>query len=445
MNHEKKCAFSAVANQPRIYLNCSGQRIYGVSNFRLLMPPSAAGALLIDLVKRREDTLVEFKSYHPKDEKGKQDIAEAAVALANAAMLRGAEIGYLSLGVDRNYKVVGIVPGSEDRKEVRDFLSAKSDPPVKIVQIHEVAVDPLPSSLKKPGASGVVYILEVEAAQYVPLRFYPERKAEGRHGGFPIRDGPRVRDCTTQELQKLFFLGASRLSDEAGTKDPEIEVLREQVRSLVAGVSKEPRLEIRFVDTDGKETDTVTVYPKFYEEKTVRIGKDHPLYGVLKATQSLARSPAIGAALEGMRIGLGSSKSPGSATLPLNVVVANTGTAPAVEVRAFMRFPDVLKIEEASEYETGVLASLVSAVGRGGIWKETDNEDCRTGTLYVGKLSNGLKVDSFRPIYVTFPNMRTTYDVEASLHADYLGESKPLLRIAVEPVTETLERQVLED
>ena len=409
------------------------------------MPPSAGEALFIDLLKRREDTLVEFKSYHPKDEKGKQDIAEAAVAIANAAMLRGTKTGYLTLGVDREYRIVGIAPGPEDRKEIRDFLSAKSDPPVKIVQIFEVAVDALLDAMKKPGASGMVYIMEVESAQYVPLRLYREPKAGGAYGTFPIRDGPKVRDCTMQELQKLFFLGASRLSEEAGTRDPEVIALRDQVRSLVAGMSKEPRLEIHLLDADGKETTDLIVHPKFYETKTVRVRKNHPMYGVLKMADSMAKINQGFVGLGLASIGLGATKSPGPATLPLKVAVANSGTAPAIEVRAFIRFPDVLKIEDAHEYQPLGFALIGGPVGHGGLAKERDDEDCRIATLYVSKLSNGLKVDTFTPIYVTFPNTRTTHELEVSLHADYLAETNSLLKITVDPVIVTTERHIFEE
>jgi len=179
--------------------------------------------LLLSLLEQQEKTLVEFKAFSPLEDSppdAKDVVSKAAVALANTAMLQEKPSGYLVLGIDDDVKAVGIRISPRDEKEFREILKSRSDPPVIIHEIHKANTQGLsnchqPESRKKK--SDTVYILEVDAAQYAPIRYYPGgRKEEGHLGGIPIRDGPRIRETSVWELQRLVLTGINRQGKESG-------------------------------------------------------------------------------------------------------------------------------------------------------------------------------------------------------------------------------------
>lgn len=399
--------------------------------------------LLLKLLERKEDTLVEFKSYLPNDAEGKRNFAEQAVALANAATLFDQKAAYLVTGVTDDGAVVGVSHRAEDRKEIRDFLGAKSKPPVKVLDIHEINVDKIPPEKKHGKAKGVVYILEIEPSYHGPIRYYPESKQDNSYGGVPIRDGPKVRDSTNEELRTLVLKGASRLvsGEDMGQKS-EIEQVRSQLEKIADGLLKRPNLEIHFIGPSGEKTDHIVLQPLYYEFKTVKVDKNHPMYSQLQFYSRTARNLP---ALFPSSIFPTPARQPGPATFPVSFLVVNTGAVPASDVRAFIKFPDGFRLENSSEYEEHQLFVPRPATSRTvrGVWKDGEREDCVEAFLHIARLSNGLKCDNLDPIYVTPPNVSREYQLDISLHADYMEESKHTLKITVESSTEVRETMEL--
>lgn len=180
--------------------------------------------LLLHLLRQREKTLIEFKRYSPLDKNppdSKDRVAEAAVALANAAMLGDEQVGYLILGVTDDKITVGVKPSPRYEKEFRDFLEARSAPFLSILKIHEARTKDLPDCYQaapQDRLSDMVYVLEIEAGHYAPIRFYPEgKKQDGHYGRFPIRHGAKIRETTPDELKRLFYKGMLRERKDGGS------------------------------------------------------------------------------------------------------------------------------------------------------------------------------------------------------------------------------------
>jgi hypothetical protein len=394
---------------------------------------------LLKLLEQREDTLVEFKSYLPRDNEGKNNFAEQAVALANAASLLNQKVAYLVTGVADSGTVVGVTPRTEDRKEIRDFLAAKSEPPVKVLEIHEISIEDVPPENKHDRAKGAVYVLEIEPSYHGPTRYYPDSKQDDRYGGVPIRDGPKVRDSTNEELRTLVLKGASRLvsGQDAGTKS-EIEQVRSQLERIASDLLKRPNLEIHFIGPSGERTDHILLRPVYYDVKTVKVDRNHPKYSQLLLFR---RTMRISPTLFPSSIFPRPARQPGPATFPVSLIVVNSGAVPASDVRAFFKFPDGFVLENSIEYEQHELFGPAPTFQRTihGVWKDDEGEDCVEASLHITKLSNGLTCSSLDPIYVTPPNASREYQLDVSLHADYMEASKHKLKITVESSTEIRE------
>ena len=386
---------------------------------------------------------MEFKSYLPNDTEGKKNFAEQAVALANAACLFDQKAAYLVAGVADDGTVVGVIPRAEDRKEIRDFLAAKSKPPVKVLEIHEINVSKIPPENKLDRAKGAVYILEIEPSYHGPIRYYPESKQDSSYGGVPIRDGPKVRDSTNEELTTLTLKGASRLvSGEVKGQKSETEQVRSELKKIADGLLKHPNLEIHFIGSSGEKTDHIVLRPLYYELKAVKVDKNHPMCNQLLIHRRMARGLPT---LFPSSIFPPPARQPGPATFPVSFSVVNTGAVPASDVRAFIKFPERFVLENSSEYEQHQLFIPRPTTPRTirGVWKSNERDDCVEALLHIAKLSNGLKCDSLDPIYVTPPNASREYQLDVSLHADYMEGLSHVLKITVEPSTKVRETMEL--
>ncbi len=397
-------------------------------------------ALLSSLLKHEEDTLVEFKEYLPRDWDGKRQVSEAACAMANAALNRALPDAFLVLGVTNDRRVIGVMRSPSDRKEIREFLEAHSDPVVEVIDIVEVDVSSVPTDWRADHVQGIVYILRVAAARYFPRRFYPERKATGKYGAILIRDGPRNREATAEETQRLILLGAAQLDADRGKGlTPEVQALRAQVDGLLSGLLKEPALEIRFRDAKLGATKEITVTPTRTVEKIIRMKGPPP------APWTGALSPNIIATLVGLHGGLNGSIFGGKKALPRNAVelhfeLSNSGKAPATDVRAFIHFPPGTKLYEAAEFRS--FSFHIPNRSFGGAWVD---EGESTVQIYVEKLGNDLSEDRFDPVYAVFPEEAGDLDVHVKLLADYMEPMNSVLTVKVRPEIEEVERLVFDE
>lgn len=223
-------------NMIRLYVTAIGSDL-----LRSLSPDD----LLASLIEENEESLIEFKRYSPLDKNpadAKNRIAEAAVALANAAMLRDQRVGYLILGITDDKKAVGVKTSERYEKEYRDILEARSAPFLSVLKIHEASTKDLRDRFQPPPReklSDTAYILEIEAGHYDPIRYYPDgKKQDGSYGGFPIRHGAKIRETTTNELRRLFNKGALKQKEDGGSspgKGEDDRVLARRVLDALGG------------------------------------------------------------------------------------------------------------------------------------------------------------------------------------------------------------------
>ncbi|MEW5747207.1 MAG: ATP-binding protein [Candidatus Thermoplasmatota archaeon] len=381
--------------------------------------------MLIPLLAGGEDTLVEFKSFLPKNEETKHKVAEAATELANAAALCGHPKAFLLLGVTDDGKVVGVKCQERYKKEFRELISAKSNPHVRVLEIHEIGTTSLSTDIKSEPCGEAVYVLEIAPALDGPIRYY---RSKDSNGVLLTRDGPRKRDMTNEEL-----------------------------RRLSSGPARTPKLSLRLLNDEEHEVECLVLRPKFLVKKKTEEPKPYtPTPQQTAWLEQLKRQPnmqqvMIQQALSTKRL-LEMTETwkpfltqveriPAPNTFPTHFALSNTGSAPAEDVRVTMKFPECFMIEEKSEYEPqsyGILAHVPSVTPPfSGVWKkDRDDRNCVTAGIRVQKLSNDVTITRFDPIFVTVPNAEREYSIEIRITADYQEPVHQTLTMIIKPIIE---------
>ena len=141
---------------------------------------------------------------------------------------------------------------------------------------------------------------------------------------------------------------------------------------------------------------------------------------------------AVGRALKlaqkpGSVFGMRGPGPPGNA-VPLKVALANEGSDVAANVTAFLEFPEGCEISDFSLYSEPFRVVIPSRPLAG----LSVQEGGREAQCAAERITNGLVIEGFDPVYVKFP-AAGSYSVKTMCYADGMDRSEGRLTVEVVP------------
>src|SRR5207247_7132389 len=162
-----------------------------------------------------------------------------------------------------------------------------------------------------------------------------------------------------------------------------------------------PKVVVYWLSPEGSLVDSIRVEPEYLSEEVEYVDPDSPVGRTLKLAQ-------VPRSLFGMR----GSAPPGNA-VPLKVALANEGSDVAINVTAFLEFPEGCEIADSSQYSEGFQLVIPSRPWSG----LSVREDSREAQCAAERITNGLVSQSFEPVYARFP-AAGTYTIQTACYGD---------------------------
>ncbi len=333
---------------------------------------------LPEIIASGEGPTIEFK---------KSDILSNSVHLAKEMVALANSLGgRILIGVCDDGTIEGMKKKKEHETHVMNIARDKCDPPLTPVFL---TINVLNSD---------IYDVKISRYKTIP---HAVKTDNGRV--YFIRVGTTVREATPLELGTLF---------EANGEE----------------IAKKPNLELYLIDAENNPTNIVNAKPVFTTVKKVNVPyPTNPFFKTYALTMK-NMTPFL------------HEKKPSPELVPIKILLANEGQAPAQNVRISVEFPENCELFNKSEFEMGIYPTFKRTSG--GLYRV--HEYTSEATAWTDDLGNDL-VCNFDEIYVKFPPETKEHKIKGRVTQNYHPPKDFEFNVKVEPEFKEVTEEVYEE